>query len=123
MGITDAEELINNNIIVLLMDNKKAVKVWWPRGLKWCPNQEPCSEEAPFEAKPYPEALANALIKASLTPLDYEAIRQVWLEYRGVTTQPISIITEGGYSSGQQQWGGGGFQAWFGQASGGSGGS
>jgi len=117
MGITDAEELLSNNIIVLLMDKKKAKRVWWPRGLKWCPNQEPCSEDWPFEAKPYPEALANALIKASLTPLDYEAIRQVWLEYKPSTVKPVNTGTEGGIGGNQQQWGGGGIQAWLGEAS------
>jgi len=117
MGITDAEELINNNIIVLLMDNKKAVKVWWPRGLKWCPNQEPCAEEAPFEAKPYPEVLANALIKASLTPLDYETIRQVWLEYKPSTIKPVNASAEGGVGGNQQQWGSSGIQTWLGEAS------
>jgi type IV secretory pathway ATPase VirB11/archaellum biosynthesis ATPase len=123
MGITNVESIVNRNIIIVLMVNKKAKRVWWPRGLKWCPNQEPCVEEPPFEARPYPEELANALIKASQNFEDYEAIRQVWLEYRGVTAQPVSIITEGGYSSGQQQWGSGGFQAWFRQASNSPGGS
>jgi type IV secretory pathway ATPase VirB11/archaellum biosynthesis ATPase len=123
MGITDAEELINNNIIVLLMVDKRAVKVWWPRGLKWCPNQEPCSEEAPFEAKPYPEVLANALIKASLTPLDYEAIRQVWLEYKPSAIKPVNASTEGLNSGNQQQWGSSGIQTWLGEASNNSGGA
>jgi energy-coupling factor transporter ATP-binding protein EcfA2 len=123
MGIANVENIVNRNIIIVLMVNKKAKRVWWPRGLKWCPNQEPCVEEWPFEARPYPEELANALIKASQNFEDYEAIRQVWLEYRGVASQPVSIITEGEYSSGQQQWGGSGFQAWPWQASSGSGGA
>jgi len=123
MGIANVESIVNRNIIIVLLVNKKAKRVWWPRGLKWCPNQEPCVEEPPFEARPYPEELAQALIKASQNFEDYEAIRQVWLEYRGVTAQPVSIITEGGYSSGQQQWGSGGFQAWFGQTTNNSGGA
>jgi len=116
MGIEDAEEIINDSIIVVLMVNKKATRVWWPRGLKWCPNQEPCSEDWPFEAKPYPEALANALIKASQNYEDYEAIRQVWLEYKPSTVKPATASTEGFNSSGQQQWGFDSLQAWPWQA-------
>ena len=84
--------------------------------MKWCPNQEPCAEEAPFEAKPYPEVLANALIKASLTPLDYEAIRQVWLEYKPSAVKPVNASTEGGVGGNQQQWGSSGVQTWLGEA-------
>ena len=123
MGIANVESIVNRNIIIVLLVNKKAKRVWWPRGLKWCPNQEPCVEEPPFEARPYPGELAQALIKVSQNFEDYEAIRQVWLEYRGVTTQPVSIITEGFNSSSQQQWGGSGFQAWFGQTTNNSGGA
>jgi type IV secretory pathway ATPase VirB11/archaellum biosynthesis ATPase len=105
MGVVNPEGILRRSIIVVLMAGRRATRVWWPRGLKWCPNQEPCAEDWPFEARPYPEALANGLIKASLNPDDYVAVEEAWLGYRAGTPKPSGNSPKGLDNSGNRQWG------------------
>jgi type IV secretory pathway ATPase VirB11/archaellum biosynthesis ATPase len=93
-GVSNPVDVLRR-IIVVLMRDKRAVRVWWPLDTKWCLDAREgraggvirfdeglgvCVEDPPFDGGDYPRDFAEAL--RSLPPMaSNDEIAKAWLDF------------------------------------------